>query len=145
MPDTRARTSVSRAPTVWPVYSSSTGWALLETVMTDTSGKGMPPGPAAPVALPALPQAVRVRVVASGDNEMSAEHDRINRETFEEAMEVIKLAWGNERFSFDGTAWTVRLHPVLGKNGVSFRNEFRFVGADGRVLRPLKLPANRGR
>ena len=32
-------------------------------------------------------------VVASGDNEMSAEHDRINREVFEEAMEVIKLAW----------------------------------------------------
>ena len=32
-------------------------------------------------------------VVASGDNDMSAEHDRINRETFEEAMEVIKLAW----------------------------------------------------
>src|SRR5262249_29225051 len=29
-------------------------------------------------------------VVASGDNAMSAEHDRVNRETFEEAMEVIK-------------------------------------------------------
>ena len=41
-------------------------------------------------------------VVASGDNEMSAEHDRINRETFEEAMEVIKLAWGKERFSYRG-------------------------------------------
>ena len=32
-------------------------------------------------------------VVASGDNAMSAEHDRINREVFEESMEVIKLAW----------------------------------------------------
>ena len=41
-------------------------------------------------------------VVASGDNAMSAEHDRINRETFEEAMEVIKLAWYNERFSYRG-------------------------------------------
>jgi alkanesulfonate monooxygenase SsuD/methylene tetrahydromethanopterin reductase-like flavin-dependent oxidoreductase (luciferase family) len=41
-------------------------------------------------------------VVASGDNEMSAEHDRINRETFEEAMEVIKLAWTKERFSYRG-------------------------------------------
>ena len=41
-------------------------------------------------------------VVASGDNEMSAEHDRQNRETFEEAMEVIKLAWTNERFSYRG-------------------------------------------
>jgi alkanesulfonate monooxygenase SsuD/methylene tetrahydromethanopterin reductase-like flavin-dependent oxidoreductase (luciferase family) len=41
-------------------------------------------------------------VVASGDNAMSVEHDRINRETFEEAMEVIKLAWGQERFSYRG-------------------------------------------
>ena len=41
-------------------------------------------------------------VVASGDNEMSAEHDRQNREIFEEAMEVIKLAWTNERFSYRG-------------------------------------------
>ncbi len=41
-------------------------------------------------------------VVASGDNEMSAEHDRINREIFEESMEVIKLAWHNERFSYRG-------------------------------------------
>lgn len=41
-------------------------------------------------------------VVASGDNEMAAEQDRINREVFEEAMEVIRMAWGNERFSFTG-------------------------------------------
>ena len=41
-------------------------------------------------------------VVASGDNEMSAEHDRINREIFEESMEVIKLAWYQERFSYRG-------------------------------------------
>jgi alkanesulfonate monooxygenase SsuD/methylene tetrahydromethanopterin reductase-like flavin-dependent oxidoreductase (luciferase family) len=41
-------------------------------------------------------------VVASGDNEMSAEHDRINREVFEEAMEVIKLAWSQERFDYRG-------------------------------------------
>jgi alkanesulfonate monooxygenase SsuD/methylene tetrahydromethanopterin reductase-like flavin-dependent oxidoreductase (luciferase family) len=41
-------------------------------------------------------------VVASGDNAMSAEHDRINREIFEEAIEVIKLAWYNERFSYRG-------------------------------------------
>jgi alkanesulfonate monooxygenase SsuD/methylene tetrahydromethanopterin reductase-like flavin-dependent oxidoreductase (luciferase family) len=45
-------------------------------------------------------------VVASGDNAMSAEHDRINRETFEEAMEVIKLAWYNERFSYRGKHFT---------------------------------------
>ena len=41
-------------------------------------------------------------VVASGDNEMSAEHDRINREIFEESMEVIKLAWYQEQFSYRG-------------------------------------------
>ena len=41
-------------------------------------------------------------VVASGDNEMSAEHDRLNREIFEESMEIIKLAWTNERFSYRG-------------------------------------------
>ncbi|MEN9552741.1 MAG: hypothetical protein RLY24_336 [Actinomycetota bacterium] len=41
-------------------------------------------------------------VVASGDNSMSAEHDRINRQTFEESMEVIKAAWTNERFSYRG-------------------------------------------
>jgi alkanesulfonate monooxygenase SsuD/methylene tetrahydromethanopterin reductase-like flavin-dependent oxidoreductase (luciferase family) len=33
---------------------------------------------------------------------MSAEHDRINRERFEEAMEVIKLAWYQETFSYRG-------------------------------------------
>lgn len=41
-------------------------------------------------------------VVASGDNEMSAELDRINRELFEESMEIIKAAWNQERFSFTG-------------------------------------------
>jgi alkanesulfonate monooxygenase SsuD/methylene tetrahydromethanopterin reductase-like flavin-dependent oxidoreductase (luciferase family) len=41
-------------------------------------------------------------MVASGDNDMSREADRINREQFEEAMEVIKLAWSGERFSYSG-------------------------------------------
>ncbi len=45
-------------------------------------------------------------VVASGDNAMSAEHDRQNRETFEEAMEVIKMAWSNERFEYRGKRFT---------------------------------------
>jgi alkanesulfonate monooxygenase SsuD/methylene tetrahydromethanopterin reductase-like flavin-dependent oxidoreductase (luciferase family) len=40
--------------------------------------------------------------VASGDNEMSREADRINRERFQEAMEVIRLAWTQERFSYAG-------------------------------------------
>jgi alkanesulfonate monooxygenase SsuD/methylene tetrahydromethanopterin reductase-like flavin-dependent oxidoreductase (luciferase family) len=44
-------------------------------------------------------------VVASGDNDMSAEHDRLNRLIFEESMEVIKLAWANERFQYRGKHW----------------------------------------
>lgn len=44
-------------------------------------------------------------VVASGDNAMSEEHDRLNRLVFEESMEVIKTAWANERFSFRGKHW----------------------------------------
>lgn len=41
-------------------------------------------------------------VVASGDNEMSKELDRVNREIFEESMEIIKSAWWNETFSYTG-------------------------------------------
>ena len=44
-------------------------------------------------------------VVASGDNAMSAEHDKKNRAIFEESMEVIKRAWTNERFSFRGNEY----------------------------------------
>ena len=40
--------------------------------------------------------------VASGDNEMSKQLDDLNRERFEEAMEVIQLAWTQERFSYHG-------------------------------------------
>ncbi|HSH10942.1 MAG TPA: LLM class flavin-dependent oxidoreductase, partial [Ilumatobacter sp.] len=54
-------------------------------------------------------------VVASGDNEMSAELDRINREIFEESMEIIKAAWTNETFSFSGK------HFVLPPPGIPDR------------------------
>lgn len=46
-------------------------------------------------------------VVASGDNDMSVEHDRINRKIFEESLEIIKRAWTNERFSFRGEHFTL--------------------------------------
>jgi alkanesulfonate monooxygenase SsuD/methylene tetrahydromethanopterin reductase-like flavin-dependent oxidoreductase (luciferase family) len=46
-------------------------------------------------------------VVASGDNDMSVEHDRINRQIFEESLEIIKRAWTNERFSFRGEPFTL--------------------------------------
>lgn len=45
-------------------------------------------------------------VVASGDNAMSRDADRVNREVFEEAMEVILSAWASERFSFSGKHFT---------------------------------------
>lgn len=41
-------------------------------------------------------------VVASGDNAMAKELDAMNRERFEEAMEIIQLAWTQERFSYHG-------------------------------------------
>lgn len=54
-------------------------------------------------------------VVASGDNEMSAELDRVNREIFEESMEIIAAAWNQERFSFSGK------HFVLPPPGIPDR------------------------
>ncbi|MDJ0767195.1 MAG: LLM class flavin-dependent oxidoreductase [Ilumatobacter sp.] len=54
-------------------------------------------------------------VVASGDNEMSAELDRQNRELFEESMEIIKAAWANETFSYTGK------HFVLPPPGIPDR------------------------
>jgi alkanesulfonate monooxygenase SsuD/methylene tetrahydromethanopterin reductase-like flavin-dependent oxidoreductase (luciferase family) len=45
-------------------------------------------------------------VVASGDNAMSREADRINREMFEEAMDVIRAAWGQEQFNYAGKHFT---------------------------------------
>jgi alkanesulfonate monooxygenase SsuD/methylene tetrahydromethanopterin reductase-like flavin-dependent oxidoreductase (luciferase family) len=57
-------------------------------------------------------------VVASGDNEMSAQADRLNREVFEESMEIIRLAWNNERFSYRGK------HFVLPPDGIPDRGGF---------------------
>lgn len=45
-------------------------------------------------------------IVASGDNAMSKEADRINREMFEEAMEIIQMAWDQPTFSFAGKHFT---------------------------------------
>lgn len=44
--------------------------------------------------------------VSSGDNALSQEADRFNRELFEESMEVILRAFSNERFNFTGTHFT---------------------------------------
>ena len=60
-------------------------------------------------------------VVASGDNEMSAELDRINREIFEESMEIIKAAWENETFSFSGKHFTLP-PPGIPDRGSTVKN-----------------------
>jgi alkanesulfonate monooxygenase SsuD/methylene tetrahydromethanopterin reductase-like flavin-dependent oxidoreductase (luciferase family) len=51
-------------------------------------------------------------VVASGDNDMSVEHDKINRQIFEESLEIIKRAWTNERFSFKGEHFTLPAEDI---------------------------------
>ena len=51
-------------------------------------------------------------VVASGDNDMSAEHDKINRQIFEESLEIIKRAWTNERFSYKGEHFTLPAEDI---------------------------------
>lgn len=57
-------------------------------------------------------------VVASGDNDMALEMDRINREIFEESLDIIQAAWGNERFSYRGK------HFVLPPDGIPDRGDF---------------------
>ncbi len=71
-------------------------------------------------------------VVASGDNAMSREADRINRETFEEAMEIIQMAWQQESFSFAGK------HFILPPPGIPDRGST--VTSLTLVPRPLSKP-----
>ena len=58
-------------------------------------------------------------VVASGDNDMSRDADALNREMFEESMEVILAAWRDERFTLPRQALLVpaRRHPRSGQGG----------------------------
>jgi alkanesulfonate monooxygenase SsuD/methylene tetrahydromethanopterin reductase-like flavin-dependent oxidoreductase (luciferase family) len=81
-------------------------------------------------------------VVASGDNAMSAEQDARNREIFEEAVEIIKMAWTQERFSFTGK------HFVLPPPGIPDRGrtvtELTLVPRPTRpidVYQPVTSPA----
>src|SRR5437868_12886620 len=62
MPWTRARTSMSREPAVWPTYSKVAGRLAVVTFSTATAaGGGPPPGPPWPSGPPwALPQALRM-------------------------------------------------------------------------------------
>jgi alkanesulfonate monooxygenase SsuD/methylene tetrahydromethanopterin reductase-like flavin-dependent oxidoreductase (luciferase family) len=72
--------------------------------------------------------------VASGDNEMSREADRINRERFQEAMEVIRLAWTSERFSYAGE------HYVYPPPGIPDRGrEVTHLTLVPRPTRPVEI------
>jgi alkanesulfonate monooxygenase SsuD/methylene tetrahydromethanopterin reductase-like flavin-dependent oxidoreductase (luciferase family) len=72
--------------------------------------------------------------VASGDNAMSREADRINRERFEEAMEVIQLAWTSERFSYAGA------HHVYPPPGIPDRGrEVTELTLVPRPTRPIEI------
>jgi len=72
--------------------------------------------------------------VASGDNAMSREADRINRERFEEAMEVIHRAWEQERFRFEGE------HLTFPPPGIPDRgHDVRHLTLVPRPTRPVEV------
>jgi alkanesulfonate monooxygenase SsuD/methylene tetrahydromethanopterin reductase-like flavin-dependent oxidoreductase (luciferase family) len=73
-------------------------------------------------------------VVASGDNALSREADRVNREMFEEAMQVILAAWTEERFSFSGK------HHVYPPPGIPDRGStVQDLTLVPRPLRPVEV------
>lgn len=73
-------------------------------------------------------------VVASGDNAMSREADEINRERFEEAMEVIKTAWTQERFSHQGKHFSYPLAGIPDRG-----REVRELTLVPRPTRPVEI------
>jgi alkanesulfonate monooxygenase SsuD/methylene tetrahydromethanopterin reductase-like flavin-dependent oxidoreductase (luciferase family) len=81
-------------------------------------------------------------VVASGDNEFSAQADQINREIFEEAMEVIKLAWDQETFSYTGKHFTFPVPgiPDRGKTVTTLTLIPRPVSTPVPIYQPVSSP-----
>jgi alkanesulfonate monooxygenase SsuD/methylene tetrahydromethanopterin reductase-like flavin-dependent oxidoreductase (luciferase family) len=81
--------------------------------------------------------------VASGDNEMSREADRRNREMFEEAMVVIKAAWSQERFSYSGKHFTFPPPgiPDRGSTVTHLTLVPRPVHAPVEIFQPITSPA----
>ncbi len=91
-------------------------------------------------AVNTLAQHIHVGATRSDKSQM----DAINREAFEEALDIIKLAWTRETFSYDGKFWKIPAEtpwdfPATRKWG-------RGLGPDGRlteigiVPRPLQKP-----
>ena len=82
-------------------------------------------------------------VVASGDNDMAKDADRINREIFEEAMAIIQLAWSQERFSYAGKHFTFPVAgiPDRGRTVTELSLVPRPATSDVRIYQPVGSPA----
>jgi alkanesulfonate monooxygenase SsuD/methylene tetrahydromethanopterin reductase-like flavin-dependent oxidoreductase (luciferase family) len=73
------------------------------------------------------------------------EQDRINREIFEESVRIVKTAWTNDVFSFEGKYWTfppkglIQLHSAYIKFGKGVEPDGR-VSKIGIAPRPYQKP-----
>jgi alkanesulfonate monooxygenase SsuD/methylene tetrahydromethanopterin reductase-like flavin-dependent oxidoreductase (luciferase family) len=56
-------------------------------------------------------------MIESGDNGMDADAERVNREVFEEAMQIIRTAFAQDRFSFAGTHFVVPPPGIPDRSG----------------------------
>jgi alkanesulfonate monooxygenase SsuD/methylene tetrahydromethanopterin reductase-like flavin-dependent oxidoreductase (luciferase family) len=81
-------------------------------------------------------------VVASGDNDMSRADNETNWELFAEGLEVMRLAWRNERFSFSGKHFAFP-PPGIPDRG-STVTELTLVPRPTRDI-PLIMPISPGR
>jgi len=82
-------------------------------------------------------------VVASGDNALSKEADRVNRELFEESMDIIVAAWGEERFSYSGKHFTLP-PPGIPDRGATVTDLSlvpRPLHGPGEIFQPVGSPA----
>jgi len=82
-------------------------------------------------------------MVASGDNEMSRDADRRNREMFEEGLEIIKAAWTLERFSYTGKHYTFPPPGIPDRGGTVTHLTLvpRPVHQPVEVFQPVSSPA----
>jgi alkanesulfonate monooxygenase SsuD/methylene tetrahydromethanopterin reductase-like flavin-dependent oxidoreductase (luciferase family) len=62
------------------------------------------------------------------------EQDRINREIFEESVRIIKTAWTNDVFSYEGKYWTFPPNDLVQKHS-AYVKFGKGVGEDGRITR----------
>lgn len=92
-------------------------------------------------AVNTLAQHIHVNATRSDKTEM----DGINREAFEEALQIIKLAWTRETFAYDGKFWKIPA-PDTAWGYPATQTWGRGVAPDGRLVeigivpRPLQRP-----